>query len=168
MKYSRRKDSDDDDTTVAGSRQQSRVETSSIEYEDITSTLAKASLATSSQKGHRDSDDDSTVVASRNVSVAADSLQAQYLKESKNINNWCQENQFGYIETSAKEGTGVQAAVVTIVGLAMESKRVKEALASGEQLGSARSPAAKQLSSARVNLNELYAPKPKQSCCTMS
>jgi len=39
----------------------------------------------------------------------------------KPILDWCKENTYGHIETSAKEGTGVQAAMQTVSLLALEA-----------------------------------------------
>lgn len=39
------------------------------------------------------------------------------------ILSWCQENSYGHIETSAKDGNGVQAAIMAITALALEFQR---------------------------------------------
>lgn len=39
------------------------------------------------------------------------------------ILNWCRENSYGHIETSAKDGNGVDAAMMAITALALESQR---------------------------------------------
>jgi Ras-related protein Rab-7A len=39
------------------------------------------------------------------------------------ILSWCRENSYGHIETSAKDGNGVQAAILAITALALEYQR---------------------------------------------
>lgn len=39
------------------------------------------------------------------------------------ILSWCRENSYGHIETSAKDGNGVDAAMMAITALALESQR---------------------------------------------
>jgi len=36
---------------------------------------------------------------------------------------WCRDNTYGHIETSAKDGTGIQAAMQSVALLALEAKR---------------------------------------------
>jgi small GTP-binding protein len=43
--------------------------------------------------------------------------------DQSGITQWCRENQYGHIETSAKDGHGVEAAMMAVVGLALESIR---------------------------------------------
>jgi GTPase SAR1 family protein len=39
------------------------------------------------------------------------------------ISQWCRDQGYGHIETSAKEGSGVEAAMMAVVGLALEAQR---------------------------------------------
>lgn len=43
--------------------------------------------------------------------------------DQSSIVDWCRENSYGHIETSAKDGFGVEAAMMAITALALESQR---------------------------------------------
>jgi small GTP-binding protein len=43
--------------------------------------------------------------------------------DQTHISQWCREQGYGHIETSAKDGHGVEAAMMAVVGLALEAQR---------------------------------------------
>lgn len=68
--------------------------------------------------------------------------------------NWCRDNSYGHIETSAKDGHGVEAAMMAIIGLALESQRNSRLLSVNP------SPA-----NDRIQLSGKYEPKKGGMCC---
>lgn len=78
--------------------------------------------------------------------------------DQREILTWCRDNSYGHIETSAKDGLGVEAAMMAITGLALEAKRVAERNAQSSAKESGRS------TSTAVKLNTLYEPKKKGLC----
>ena len=83
--------------------------------------------------------------------------------DQSNILTWCRDQSYGHIETSAKDGLGVEAAMIAITGLALEAKRVAQRTASpdsstskdGDNRGSISEP---------MRLSTLYEPKKKGLC----
>lgn len=75
--------------------------------------------------------------------------------DQREILCWCRDNSYGHIETSAKDGLGVEAAMIAITGLALENKRLLERTAVKERT---------QSKSAPVKLNTMYEPKKKGLC----
>lgn len=76
------------------------------------------------------------------------------------ILNWCRDNSYGHIETSAKDGNNIEAAMLAITALALESLRNKNrggsavsSMGEGSQRG--------------LKLDEKYAPK-RSSCLSCS
>jgi Ras-related protein Rab-7A len=65
------------------------------------------------------------------------------------ILTWCRDNSYGHIETSAKDGHGVDAAMMAITGLALECKRT---------------PRRSETVKGKVNLNNAYEKKSKGFC----
>jgi Ras-related protein Rab-7A len=43
--------------------------------------------------------------------------------DQSDVLGWCRQNSYGHIETSAKDGQGVEAAMMAIVALALENQR---------------------------------------------
>jgi Ras-related protein Rab-7A len=74
--------------------------------------------------------------------------------DQRDILTWCRDNSYGHIETSAKDGLGVEAAMIAITGLALENKRA--ANTSGKEPSRSQSTA--------VKLTALYEPKKKGVC----
>jgi Ras-related protein Rab-7A len=65
------------------------------------------------------------------------------------ILSWCRENSYGHIETSAKDGTGVEAAMMAITALAIESQK---------------SNAVSKSNSDNIKLDDLYVPQSDSYC----
>lgn len=94
---------------------------------------------------------------------------------------WCRENSYGHIETSAKDGSGVEAAMHGIVGLALELQKedakIKELeLITQENtmnnLGNQRKPSTSRSTSGyskdhngnKIQVSKLYEPKRDSFC----
>lgn len=59
-------------------------------------------------------------------SPAVDSLlRDRYNKTIISVAGWCSENCYGHVETSAKEGNGVEAAMMAIAALSLEAHKSK-------------------------------------------
>lgn len=71
---------------------------------------------------------------------------------------WCRNNSYGHLETSAKDDIGIEAAMQTIAALALEAYKTNPK--NDESSKKANS------NSKKINLNDLYAPKSKSSCDT--
>lgn len=65
------------------------------------------------------------------------------------ILNWCRDNSYGHIETSAKDGLGVDAAMMAITALALESMRSTPKVVSNNK---------------NIKLNTLYEQKKSGFC----
>ena len=72
--------------------------------------------------------------------------------EDNQILSWCRDQSYGHIETSAKDGVGVEAAMLAITCLALEAKR------------DAKKHGSKAISNEKVDLNKMFEPK-KRDCC---
>lgn len=73
------------------------------------------------------------------------------------ILSWCRENGYGHVETSAKDGNGVEAAMLAITALALESQRGKPRVSTRMQSVD---------NGQRVRLDSKYTPKDKGCACT--
>ena len=87
------------------------------------------------------------------------------LESDLNVNraqaqNWCLENGFGYFETSAKEGIGVDVAVESIASLVLNSKS-NDSL---ENLATSNSEKIKN----RIRVEELYVARHDRVCVNCS
>jgi Ras-related protein Rab-7A len=71
---------------------------------------------------------------------------------------WCQDQSYGHIETSAKDGLGVEAAMVAISGLALETQRARKRSSTGGA-GSADPDVID-----KTRLSMMYEPKKKGLC----
>ncbi len=82
--------------------------------------------------------------------------------DQSGILQWCRDNSYGHIETSAKDGYGVEAAMMAIVGLALECQRNanggRNVTAGGNGSGGLGAE------DGRIRLSEKYEPK-KSGCC---
>mmetsp|Transcript_20345 Transcript_20345/g.18484 ORF Transcript_20345/g.18484 Transcript_20345/m.18484 type:complete len:217 (+) Transcript_20345:30-680(+) len=81
-----------------------------------------------------------------------DSTPLEHQIDQKSIKQWCGDNSYGHLETSAKDGNGVHAAMTCIAALALEAYR------NNIRNGSIKS------STNKVNINKLYEPREKSSC----
>ena len=68
---------------------------------------------------------------------------------------WCRENSYGHIETSAKDGKGVHAAMSALAALALEAKRSQ---AADHKTGLSAS------SKPTLRVSELYQPSKSGAC----
>ena len=84
--------------------------------------------------------------------------------DQRDILTWCRDQSYGHIETSAKDGLGVEAAMIAITGLALECKRAAQREA--QESGSPRhtSTAMRGSTSEKIRLDSMYAPKKKGLC----
>lgn len=65
---------------------------------------------------------------------------------------WCKDYMYGHIETSAKDGSGVEAAVGAVALLALEAQRSPAAVAlTNKRLNSTASAASSQLRTVRLD-----------------
>lgn len=85
--------------------------------------------------------------------------------DQKEILTWCRDQSYGHIETSAKDGLGVEAAMMAITGLALEAKRMakRNDTTSSAGGGSQRSVSRADTQD-RMRLTSLYEPKKKGLC----
>jgi Ras-related protein Rab-7A len=83
--------------------------------------------------------------------------------DQRDILTWCQDQSYGHIETSAKDGLGVEAAMIAITGLALEAKRTALRNTAMSSLSSNNSTI-RGSTSEKVRLNSLYEPKKKGFC----
>ena len=67
------------------------------------------------------------------------------------VHAWCQENKYGYVETSAKDDLGVHAAITAVVALAIEQIKVSRGHGQAESATDG------------INLSDMYS-KPESSC----
>lgn len=105
----------------------------------------------------KESDDYFPIVVVGNKIDIRDALPENERTNTAQITSWCRENGYGHIETSAKDGHGIEAAMIAVVGLALDSQRT-----------AARSNTSKKAANNdKVELNKLYEPKKSGMCgCT--
>jgi len=82
--------------------------------------------------------------------------------DQRDILTWCRDQSYGHIETSAKDGLGVEAAMIAITGLALECKRAAQREA--QESPRHTSTAMRGSTSEKVRLEAMYAPKKKGLC----
>eukprot|EP01039_Chlorochromonas_danica_P010270 gene10269-11366_t len=75
---------------------------------------------------------------------------------------WCRDNSYGHIETSAKDGNNIEAAMLAITALALESLRNKNRTGGGSGASSMGEGSQRGL-----KLDEKYSPK-RSSCLSCS
>jgi hypothetical protein len=73
------------------------------------------------------------------------------------------------VETSAKDGTGVEAAILAVTAMALEMRNevLRSRTSSVERnptVNQAKSRRIRQEGQGRVNLGDMYAPKQKSTC----
>ena len=69
---------------------------------------------------------------------------------------WCRNNSYGHLETSAKDDIGIETAMQTIAALALEAYKTNPR---NEENSKKLNPSSK-----KINLDDLYAPKSKSAC----
>jgi len=85
----------------------------------------------------------------------ADDDGAEGVKDSQQtVLQWCRDNAYGHLETSAKDDTGIAAAMQTIAALALEAYKTNPK--NGEAFRRLNRDQARRL----IDLNHMYAPKP--------
>jgi GTPase SAR1 family protein len=101
-----------------------------------------------------------TIVSKNLVSQnTSDDLEDAECKDSQlTVLQWCRNNSYGHLETSAKDDIGIEAAMQTIAALALEAYKTNPK--NDENSKKANS------NSKKINLNDLYAPKSKSACDT--
>jgi Ras-related protein Rab-7A len=90
--------------------------------------------------------------------------------DQSNILTWCRDNSYGHIETSAKDGFGVEAAMMAIVGLALECQRScrNATIANRTSVGNNRNSvhsSTNDENNGKIKLSAKYEPK-KAGCCS--
>ncbi len=73
--------------------------------------------------------------------------------DQSQILSWCRENSYGHIETSAKDGNGVDAAMMAITALSLESIR-----------NSTKAVRSQSVTSEKLKLDSMYQPKKGTFC----
>ena len=92
------------------------------------------------------------------VIVGDDQEEAECKDSQQTVLQWCRNNSYGHLETSAKDDIGIQTAMQTIAALALEAYKTNPKNEENSK---------KTTSNTRkINLNELYAPKSKSACDT--
>lgn len=94
------------------------------------------------------------VVIGNKVDVRDATAESERVDQSYVV-NWCTDNSYGHVETSAKDGLGVTAAMMAISGLSLESMNSPEAQAARDH------PSRKSLAA----LNTKYEPKKTHDYC---
>ena len=89
-------------------------------------------------------------------SISDDHDEADCKDCQQTVLQWCRNNSYGHLETSAKDDIGIQAAMQTIAALALEAYKTNPKNGANSKKTSHNS--------GRINLNELYAPKSKGAC----
>ena len=106
---------------------------------------------------HQDSDAYFPLVVIGNKVDIRDQTKPEDRIDQREILTWCRDNSYGHIETSAKDGLGVEAAMLAITGLALEAKRSTER-------NTPTSPSRTSSTGDRMRLTSLYEPKKKGLC----
>lgn len=100
---------------------------------------------------HQDSDAFFPIVVIGNkVDLREDTPKEERVDQSE-IVSWCRDQSYGHIETSAKDGLGVEAAMLAITALALESQRNNQHEKKSSQEGN-------------IDLNKMYTPKRRGLC----
>ena len=96
------------------------------------------------------------VKSNESSSISDDHDEADCKDCQQTVLQWCRNNSYGHLETSAKDDIGIQAAMQTIAALALEAYKTNPKNGANSKKTSTHS--------GRINLNELYAPKSKGTC----
>lgn len=96
------------------------------------------------------------IVVIGNKTDLRDAMREEARPDQSDVITWCRQNSYGHVETSAKDGQGVEAAMVAIVALALENQRNYQAY-----LGSLPS---EKTGGSRVDLDKKF--EQKKSSCT--
>lgn len=97
------------------------------------------------------------VVIGNKIDIRDEMEQSLRVDQSPVI-EWCRENSYGHIETSAKDGKGVEAAMMAIAGLSLEALNSPEGMAEREAIG-------REKKNTISDLNTAYVPKKNNDCC---
>ena len=98
-----------------------------------------------------------SILNSNELSLSGDEQEDAECKDSQlTVLQWCKNNSYGHLETSAKEDIGIQTAMQTIAALALEAFKTNPK--------NEENPKKNMSSNKTVNLNEMYAPKSKSAC----
>jgi hypothetical protein len=89
------------------------------------------------------------------ASVEENIIKNTAMTTTADVLKWCYENGYGHIETSAKDGSGVETAMLTLASLAYELQKSATWIDSTPVVTN------------RVNLNELYSPNKKKGFCCL-
>mmetsp|Transcript_93907 Transcript_93907/g.184130 ORF Transcript_93907/g.184130 Transcript_93907/m.184130 type:complete len:234 (-) Transcript_93907:88-789(-) len=113
---------------------------------------------------HQDTDAYFPLVVIGNKVDIRDQTKPEDRVDQKEILTWCRENSYGHIETSAKDGLGVEAAMLAITGLALEGKRLADRTAPRVSAAGNGSMSRSVSTSERMRLTSMYEPKKKGMC----
>ncbi len=75
------------------------------------------------------------------------------------ITHWCLTHSYGHVETSAKDGSGVEAAMTTMAALALEAHRINARKNSNQTTND------RQAKDSRVKISDMYEVKQSKSWC---
>lgn len=97
------------------------------------------------------------ILNSNELSLSGDEQEDAECKDSQlTVLQWCKNNSYGHLETSAKEDIGIQAAMQTIAALALEAFKTNPKNEENPK---------KNISTINIiNLDKMYAPKSKSAC----
>lgn len=90
------------------------------------------------------------VVIGNKIDIRENTPEHERINQS-GILQWCRDNSYGHIETSAKDGLGVEAAMIAVIGLALENLRNRKDKENSQKES--------------LKLSEMYEPK-KSGCCS--
>ena len=100
-------------------------------------------------------DDDHTWVDNPGETHRSEEDDVDCKDSQQTVLQWCRDNSYGHLETSAKDDIGIAAAMQTIAALALEAYKTNPK--NGVVYRRLNSSNARRL----INLNEMYTPKPK-------
>lgn len=93
----------------------------------------------------------------RNTSV--DSVEDTDRVDQSIITDWCLIHSYGHVETSAKDGSGVEAAMTTMAALALEAHRLNA------RKNSNQSTNEKPSKDSKIKISDMYEVKQNKSWC---
>ena len=112
---------------------------------------------------HQETDDYFPLVVVGNKVDIRETTKPEDRIDQSDILTWCRDQSYGHIETSAKDGLGVEAAMIAITGLALEAKR--SALRSTAMSSLTHyTTTTRGSTTERVRLDSMYEPKKKGIC----
>ena len=78
---------------------------------------------------------------------------------------WCREFNFPHLEASAKDGDGVEAAVLAIAARALKAKAYRKSISNRYSNSITVRDSSGKRNRASLSMNDMYNPKEKEDCC---